>query len=289
MLAHAFLPGPRDVPHHLDGDLHFDAEEEWVFHTPKLRNTRERNIYATAIHELGHSLGLPHNNSRESIMYPILLQDWTPDMSQLPEIDRQNIQGIYGEPKMFFVKNLASCLFVLFVGALGFVVGMVRYKRFGGVVNERFRMMNWNLERRKTEDGVERPRVEKKSRVDVKTRADEKSLGEEIEKHISRNLVPKRIVDVKRPRGLPPPIPLISKLKRDVICEFKENDFTDKNSHLDPQLNKQNHQTINQNYHQNSALTRQVQICKPMPPPKPKNKLIPMVSTLTIKYTQYQD
>ena len=23
MLAHAFLPGPRDAPHHLDGDLHF--------------------------------------------------------------------------------------------------------------------------------------------------------------------------------------------------------------------------------------------------------------------------
>ena len=266
MLAHAFLPGPRNAPQHLDGDLHFDAEEEWVFHTPKLRNTRERNIYATAIHELGHSLGLPHNNSRESIMYPILLQDWTPDMSELPEIDRQNIQGIYGEPKMYFVKNLGSCLFLLFFGLLGLVVATVRSKRFRGGVKEKFRMMNWKLERGRVEEV-------------------EKSWDREIKERTSTNQVSKHSVDAKRPRGLPPPIPSVLKVKRNVIPAFEESASSNKNSHPDQQLNKTHHQTINQNYHPSSILPRQVQKFKPVPPPKPKNK----ISTLTIKNIQYQD
>ena len=79
-LAHAFYPGTRGKGSHINGDIHFWNETvKWVYGKPKqctyeCYNDKncvcERNIYATAIHELGHALGLDHDeNDKSCIMY----------------------------------------------------------------------------------------------------------------------------------------------------------------------------------------------------------------------------
>ncbi|EYC20831.1 hypothetical protein Y032_0021g450 [Ancylostoma ceylanicum] len=89
VLAHAFRPRttsfePKDDPSNLIGDIHFNDDVPWS--SPLL--------LATAIHEIGHSLGLPHVlNDVNSIMYPILVegQQFTPH-------DIKTIQEMYGPP-----------------------------------------------------------------------------------------------------------------------------------------------------------------------------------------------
>uniref|UniRef100_A0A8C8Z5V6 Peptidase metallopeptidase domain-containing protein n=1 Tax=Prolemur simus TaxID=1328070 RepID=A0A8C8Z5V6_PROSS len=57
-LAHAFPPGQ-----HLGGDVHFNDDETWT------KDFRNYNLYHVAAHELGHSLGLNHDNHIGSLMH----------------------------------------------------------------------------------------------------------------------------------------------------------------------------------------------------------------------------
>uniref|UniRef100_A0A8C6X5U6 Peptidase metallopeptidase domain-containing protein n=1 Tax=Naja naja TaxID=35670 RepID=A0A8C6X5U6_NAJNA len=63
MVAHAFFP--RDPQR--AGTVHFDGDEEWTFRSPDDFGT---DLFAVAIHEFGHSLGLAHSSSKHSIMHP---------------------------------------------------------------------------------------------------------------------------------------------------------------------------------------------------------------------------
>lgn len=61
VLAHTFYPPPNSEP--IAGDLHMDIEEPW-------RIGLDVDVFSVALHELGHALGLGHNDDPNSVMYP---------------------------------------------------------------------------------------------------------------------------------------------------------------------------------------------------------------------------
>lgn len=67
VLAHTTNPG--DV---IEGDLfiHFDIDEDWIFESINGDNffTDDTFFFNVAVHEIGHILGLNHNESAQSIM-----------------------------------------------------------------------------------------------------------------------------------------------------------------------------------------------------------------------------
>lgn len=87
-LAHAFFPGEADIA----GDTHFDDEESWTY-----LDDSGTDLFAVAVHEFGHALGLSHSSSHPSIMRPYY-QGPVGDIASytLPEDDRYAIQSLYG-------------------------------------------------------------------------------------------------------------------------------------------------------------------------------------------------
>uniref|UniRef100_A0A8B9PCS9 Matrix metalloproteinase-17 n=1 Tax=Apteryx owenii TaxID=8824 RepID=A0A8B9PCS9_APTOW len=62
-VAHAFFPGD----HHTAGDTHFDDDEYWTFRSS---DAHGMDLFAVAVHEFGHAIGLTHISAIESIMRP---------------------------------------------------------------------------------------------------------------------------------------------------------------------------------------------------------------------------
>jgi hypothetical protein len=83
VLAHAFYP--------TNGGLHFDNDEKWT--TEPKTDSSYVNLFQTAIHEMGHSLGVAHLNASGAIMFPYYSPVIPLDLA--PE-DIQAIQQIYG-------------------------------------------------------------------------------------------------------------------------------------------------------------------------------------------------
>ncbi|KAM8961366.1 matrix metalloproteinase-25 [Pelodytes ibericus] len=90
-LGHAFFPGVGPSA----GETHMDADEQWTYNDAADRGT---DLFAVAVHEFGHSLGLSHSSSQESIMKPYY-QGTVGDHRtyRLPEDDVDAIQTLYGK------------------------------------------------------------------------------------------------------------------------------------------------------------------------------------------------
>lgn len=90
MVAHAFFPGdPQRAGH-----VHFDSDEDWTFRSPDDYGT---DLFAVAVHEFGHSLGLSHSPAKRSIMRPYYEGPvGDPLQYQLQADDCAAIQKLYG-------------------------------------------------------------------------------------------------------------------------------------------------------------------------------------------------
>ncbi|XP_055640676.1 72 kDa type IV collagenase-like [Toxorhynchites rutilus septentrionalis] len=77
-LAHAFFPEIGDI--HFNSNYYFDG------------GSSIDDFLDTALHEIGHSLGLEHINSRASLMHPTQ----TAQFNKPQPIDVQRIQALYG-------------------------------------------------------------------------------------------------------------------------------------------------------------------------------------------------
>ncbi|XP_010640355.1 interstitial collagenase [Fukomys damarensis] len=88
-IAHAFAPGP-----YIGGDAHFDEDETWT--EEKRAKHLEINLYLTAAHEFGHSLGLDHSSDPASIMFPVYSEN---GVIALGQDDIVGIQALYGPSK----------------------------------------------------------------------------------------------------------------------------------------------------------------------------------------------
>ncbi|ETE71822.1 Matrix metalloproteinase-25, partial [Ophiophagus hannah] len=100
-LAHAFFPGE----HPISGDTHFDNEETWIYDPQNESPGRGTDLFAVAVHEFGHALGLAHSSVKESIMMPYYQGPvGLPHLYQLSIDDAMGIQQIYG--------SISYCLFV---------------------------------------------------------------------------------------------------------------------------------------------------------------------------------
>uniref|UniRef100_A0A8C5WI92 Matrix metallopeptidase 25 n=1 Tax=Leptobrachium leishanense TaxID=445787 RepID=A0A8C5WI92_9ANUR len=87
-LGHAFFPGVGPS----SGDAHMDADEHWTYN-----DDRGTDLFAVAVHEFGHSLGLSHSSAPESIMKPYYQgAAGAHNTYRLPQDDVEAIQILYG-------------------------------------------------------------------------------------------------------------------------------------------------------------------------------------------------
>ncbi|XP_004709807.2 matrix metalloproteinase-17 [Echinops telfairi] len=89
-IAHAFLPGN----HHAAGDAHFDDDEAWTFRSS---DAHGMDLFAVAVHEFGHAIGLSHVAAAQSIMRPYYQGPvGDPLRYGLPYEDRVRVWQLYG-------------------------------------------------------------------------------------------------------------------------------------------------------------------------------------------------
>ncbi|XP_031625576.1 matrix metalloproteinase-2-like [Contarinia nasturtii] len=85
ILGYANPPNPIKVL------LRFDADQNWASSSDD-NDYSTADLMYTAVHELGHALGLDHSNVEDAIMYPA----YKIVFKGLHEDDRKGIQNLYG-------------------------------------------------------------------------------------------------------------------------------------------------------------------------------------------------
>lgn len=93
VLAYAYLPTGGNTSYW--GDLHFDSEWDWYVGTTGSPGAGQVDLLSVAIHEIGHSIGIVHNDDPTSVMYPTYTIGTTKRELGTPETDL--VQEQYGE------------------------------------------------------------------------------------------------------------------------------------------------------------------------------------------------
>lgn len=82
------------------GILHFDDDEPWVNGDARRLERGAVDLYEVAVHEIGHLLGVDHNQqNREAIMWPSAHPNTDGGEYHLPQLTQDNIdavQQLYG-------------------------------------------------------------------------------------------------------------------------------------------------------------------------------------------------
>ncbi|XP_049809227.1 collagenase 3-like [Schistocerca nitens] len=90
VLAHANYPNSNnDVV-----EIHMDQDEDWYFEIDTNTPKEKINFYAVLVHEIGHTLGIPHSAENTSIMYPL----YNSSNIELSKDDILVVQSLYGKP-----------------------------------------------------------------------------------------------------------------------------------------------------------------------------------------------
>jgi len=96
VLAHAYYPVPENGT--AAGDAHFDIEENWNGLAP---SGFPIDLFTVALHEFGHSLGLPHAKKKDckitlpADQVPVMCASYRAAVTGLHAKDIENIQTLY--------------------------------------------------------------------------------------------------------------------------------------------------------------------------------------------------
>ncbi|MBI1346700.1 matrixin family metalloprotease [bacterium] len=95
VLAHAYFPLSTSSAG-LSGDLHFDDGENWAI----VPGPGKIDFLEVCVHEVGHTLGLNHEQVREAVMNPFYAERYLgPGTAFLLTDDIRGVRRIYGRPR----------------------------------------------------------------------------------------------------------------------------------------------------------------------------------------------
>ena len=106
VLAHAF--GPTSQFGGIGGDVHFDDDEQWASD-----DDRGTSLLQTAVHEIGHSLGLSHSNVKQAIMYAFMTNSVSNRNFKLHSDDVAGIQARMFSPLQATIMENGIITFII--------------------------------------------------------------------------------------------------------------------------------------------------------------------------------
>lgn len=89
-LAHGYFPDQINSVR----EIHIDEEEAWFYLTTNNVPPGQTSLYATLIHEIGHTLGISHSSDQDAVMFA-----YYNGKSELSADDILAIQNLYGKPQ----------------------------------------------------------------------------------------------------------------------------------------------------------------------------------------------